>query len=147
MDPAIFTAHTAHEYSALGVNRAQSFDHHLLATCRCVHRARDIHLAVDALREARFQNISLNSIAGLPEHAMETWHASLHQALRLDPEHVSSSDLTVEQGIYLGNKYRQSEGPLPSKDLAAQMMTVAASVLGDARCEHFEVRIFARRPP
>ena len=107
MDAATFTAHTACNHGALGVNRAsvgaQSFDDHLLAACRCVH------LAVDALPEARFENISLNSISGLLGLAMETWRASLPQALRLDSDHVSKYDLTVKESTNLGNKNCQGE--------------------------------------
>lgn len=148
MDPATFTLYTAEAYRELGVNRAsvgaQSFDDNLLSTCRRVHRKSDIDSAITTLRRTGFDNISLDLISGLPGQTLLSWKSSLQAALQLYPEHISCYDLTLEPGTAFGVKYESGEGPLPSEDVAAEMMILAADVLKGARFEHYEVSNFAK---
>ena len=44
---------------------------------------------MEALRQAKLSNISLDLIYGLPGQTMESWQATLRSALALAPEHIS----------------------------------------------------------
>lgn len=151
MDPATFSLATAEQFRALGINRAsvgaQSFDDTLLRACNRLHTVRDVHVAVQALRRAGFDNLSLDLISALPGQTLHMWTRSLEEAVALAPQHVAAYDLTLEKGTAFGDKYRGGVAPLPSEHRAAEMMTKAANVLGAAGYEHYEVSNFAGRLP
>src|SRR5271165_2379653 len=69
-DPETITEEKAAAWLAAGFNRislgAQSFDDHELKSAGRMHRRADIYQAVQTLRKASFENISIDLIAGLP---------------------------------------------------------------------------------
>lgn len=56
---------------------------------------------MDAARKAKFKNVSLDLIYGLPEQTMESFSASLRAAVALEPEHISCYGLKLEEGTPL----------------------------------------------
>lgn len=149
MDPATFTLQSAEAFREIGVNRAsvgaQSFNDEELASCGRIHRSADIEKAVQVLRSAGFNNLSLDLISGLPGQSLSSWHQSLDSLISLNPEHVSAYDLTLEEGTDFGKRYTAGVSPLPCESSAAQMMTVTSDVLRTAGYEHYEVSNYARR--
>ena len=89
----------------------------------CLHRPHTFAqavAAVSAARAAKFQNISLDLIYGLPGQTMEGWQDTVEQVLALKPEHLSCYGLKVESGTPLD--YRVSRGErLPDDDQQADM--------------------------
>lgn len=89
MDPATFDVEKASAYRRMGVNRAsvgaQSFDDSHLEACGRIHRSVDIYQSLASLREAGFDNVSLDLISGLPGQTLKTWGASLEAAIGLEP--------------------------------------------------------------
>lgn len=149
MDPVTFTDYSASRFRELGVNRAsvgaQSFNDDLLTACRRVHRKKDIWAAMEILRDTGFSNISMDLISGLPGQTMAHWMTSLEEVVKLQPEHVSAYDLTLEKGTVFGEKYQEGTFPLPEEYVAADMMKKTAQVLGDNNFEHYEISNFAKR--
>lgn len=148
MDPATFDAEKAAAYRRMGVNRAsvgaQSFDDTLLQRCGRLHRSADVHEALGILRGAGFDNISLDLISGLPGQTLKTWEASLDAAIELEPSHISSYDLELEEGTPFGDLFRPGISPLPSEAHAADMLTMAHKRLIAAGWEHYELASFSR---
>ena len=84
------------------------------------HTAGQVDEAVAAARKAKFKNISLDLIYGLPGQTMESWQQSVEHALELDPEHLSCYGLKVEEGTPLAK--RVEEGlVLPDDDMQADL--------------------------
>jgi oxygen-independent coproporphyrinogen-3 oxidase len=54
-----------------------------------VHTMEQVTLAVEAARKAKFTNLSLDLIYGLPHQTMEQWQENLAAAVTLAPEHLS----------------------------------------------------------
>ncbi len=79
---------------AAGFNRislgAQSFLDSDLLTLGRIHRAGEIERAVNAAREAGFDNINLDLMFALPSQSIRAWNANLDRALALEPEHLSA---------------------------------------------------------
>lgn len=148
MDPATFSLQKAVQFASLGVNRAsvgaQSFDDNILSDCRRVHKARDIHTAIHNLRTANISNISLDLISALPHQSFQSWKSSLQQALRLNPNHISAYDLTLESGTLFHSKYSSGIDPLPDEQLAADMMLYTAQTLSNEGFDHYEVSNYAK---
>jgi putative oxygen-independent coproporphyrinogen III oxidase len=85
-----------------GVSRislgAQSFQPHLLETLERRARPEDVRGAVPTLREAGFDNVSLDLIYGIPGQSVEDLARDLAEAIALEPEHLSCYELEAKPG-------------------------------------------------
>ena len=66
-----------------------------------VHTMGQVRLAVEAARKAKFDNLSLDLIYGLPRQTIQRWAENLAAAVDLAPEHLSCYGLKVEEGTPL----------------------------------------------
>lgn len=77
MNPAMVSLETLRDYKSLGVNRAsfgvQTFDDIALKLLARGHDANDARRTFRLLREAEFENISFDLIAGLPRQTLSDW--------------------------------------------------------------------------
>lgn len=136
----------------LGVNRlsigAQSFDDRELRCVGRLHTAANISEQVLRARRAGFGNISLDLIAGLPHQSMASWQASLEQAVRLRPEHVSVYLFEADEKSRLGNEVlRQGTlygaDALPNEDFQAEAYEWAREFLAAEGYTQYEISNFA----
>jgi oxygen-independent coproporphyrinogen-3 oxidase len=85
-----------------GVNRvsvgAQSFQAHLLRTLERRAQPDDVRRAVRTLREAGFDNVSLDLIYGIPGQTTTDLERDLAEAIALEPEHLSAYELEAKPG-------------------------------------------------
>src|SRR5205814_7299291 len=81
------------QFRRLGINRAsfgaQTFDDRELKQLGRTHTSADIPATFQGLREAGFENINFDLIAGLPGQTLAGWKGNLDLALNLRPEHLS----------------------------------------------------------
>lgn len=131
----------------LGVNRismgVQSFDDGLLRKLARRHDSAAALQAFRLLRDAGFDNISLDLIFGVSGLSPEIWEESLSLLLDLHPEHVSAYQLSLDEGSELHamaqkGLYRE----LPEEECRMQYDRLC-SVLGGAGYHHYEVSNFA----
>ncbi|MEL7226367.1 MAG: radical SAM family heme chaperone HemW, partial [Cyanobacteria bacterium J06576_12] len=148
MDPATFELAHAQGYRSAGINRvslgAQAFQDEVLAAAGRFHRREDIVKAVETLRIAGFENISLDLISGLPHQTMAHWRESLREAIALSPTHLSIYDLVVEPQTAFARYFTPGEAPLPSDRTTADMYNIAQQTLVPLGYEHYEICNFAQ---
>ena len=151
-DPETITAEKAAAWLAAGINRislgAQSFHDAELKPAGRMHRREDIFTAVAHLRAAGFTNISLDLIAGLPHQTASSWQASVEEALRLRPEHISIYLFEIDEGSRLGRELlsagrRYSAESVPSDDAMAESYEFACERLRQAGYDHYEISNWA----
>jgi oxygen-independent coproporphyrinogen-3 oxidase len=101
-NPETVTPALARLLRASGVNRvslgAQSFRPHLLSVLERRAGPDDVRRAVHALRDAGFDNISLDLLYGIPGESAADLEADLADALELEPEHLSCYELEAKPG-------------------------------------------------
>jgi oxygen-independent coproporphyrinogen-3 oxidase len=101
-NPETVTPRLARLLRDSGVTRvslgAQSFQPSLLSVLDRRAGPDDVHRAVYALRDARFDNISLDLIYGIPGQSAADLDADLSEALALAPEHLSCYELEAKPG-------------------------------------------------
>ena len=111
-----------------------------------LHRPHDFQQAVQAValaRKAKFQNLSLDLIYGLPCQELAGWQDTVEQILSLKPEHLSCYGLKVEEGTPLD--YRVSRGEkLPDDDAQADMYLWTVERLEKEGYRQYEISNFAR---
>ncbi len=85
--------------------------------------------AVQAARDAGFDNVNLDLIFGLPDQSLQDWQHTLRTALALAPDHISLYALSIEPGTPLHDQVRRGRLPQPDPDQAADMYDMAEAVL------------------
>jgi len=117
-NPETVTPELAARLCDSGVTRvslgAQSFRSQLLEVLDRQAGPDDVRRAVYALRDAKFDNISLDLIYGIPGQSAADLDADLSDALALEPEHLSCYELEAKQGTRFAHAHgaelaRQSE--------------------------------------
>jgi putative oxygen-independent coproporphyrinogen III oxidase len=101
-NPETVTPALAALLGAHGVNRvslgAQSFRPRLLEVLERVAGPDDVRRAVHTLRDAGFDNISLDLVYGITGQSASDLEADLADALALEPEHLSCYELEAKPG-------------------------------------------------
>ncbi len=142
-NPGDVTAEKAACWIESGVNRismgVQSFDDGLLTLLGRRHTAHEAKQAFTVLRDAGFQNQSIDLIYGLPYQTTEQWSRTLEDAVELDPEHISLYSLQIEQGTPLAVDVATGRYPIPDDDLAADMYEDAQARLGNHGFSQYEI--------
>jgi oxygen-independent coproporphyrinogen-3 oxidase len=101
-NPETITPDVARRLRASGVSRvslgAQSFQPRLLEVLERKASPEDVRRAVRSLREAGFDNISLDLVYGIPGQSASDLDADLAAARALEPEHLSCYELEAKPG-------------------------------------------------
>jgi oxygen-independent coproporphyrinogen-3 oxidase len=101
-NPETVTPELAALLRATGVNRvslgAQTFRPHLLRTLERRAHPETVRRAFFHLREAGFDNVSLDLIYGIPGQTRDDLAADADDVLALDPEHLSWYELEAKPG-------------------------------------------------
>ena len=143
MNPGTVTSETLKAFKDLGINRAsfgaQTFDDRELARLGRSHSSDDTRQTFSVLREAGFDNVSFDLIAGLPGQTLNDWKRNLDEAFALGPEHLSFYLLEVHEGTPLAAHIKTGLQPAPDEDLAAEMYRVMLERAAEAGYEHYEI--------
>lgn len=134
--------------SQLPVNRVsmgvQTFSNERLRFLHRRHTAEQIPLAIDRLRAAGIQNISIDLMYGFPDETLADWHRDIEQALALKVEHLSAYALMYEEGTPLYRLLEQGQVKEADEELSLQMYSDLIDRLTAAGYEHYEISNFAR---
>ena len=137
---------TMREWRRLGINRAsfgaQTFDDRELKMLGRTHTAADVRTTFQLLRDAGFDNVNFDLIAGLPGQTIDGWKRNLDEALNLRPEHLSLYLLDVHEGTPLHDQINRGMRPKPNDDLAAEMYAFMIEKTAAAGYEHYEISNF-----
>ncbi|HRI83200.1 MAG TPA: radical SAM family heme chaperone HemW, partial [Opitutaceae bacterium] len=131
----------------LGVTRismgVQSFQPDLLDALGRQHTVAQIHRAYERIRATGFASVNLDLMFALPGQSETAWLADVAEALRLQPDHLSTYCLTFEEDTALWVKLAQGRVKLDPEHEARLYETTWAT-LADAGFGQYEVSNFAR---
>jgi len=130
-----------------GFNRAsigvQSFHDEELKSLGRIHASQEAIACFHAARRAGFRNISLDLIFGIPDSTLAAWEFTLNTAISLQPEHISTYNLTIEEGTPFWEQVQQGKLTLPNEDLQLDLYTSGIAALTKAGYEQYEISNFA----
>jgi oxygen-independent coproporphyrinogen-3 oxidase len=95
------------------------------------------------LRAAGFENINLDLIFGLPGQTMEHWRTTLQRAIELQPEHISTYCLILEEDTHFWSLLQQGQIK-PDDEFELQMYEFAMETLAAAGYRQYEISNFAK---
>ena len=108
----------------------RAFRQRLLRTLDRVAQPDDVRRAVYRLRDAGFDNISLDLIYGIPGQSAADLERDLAEALALEPEHLSAYELEAKPGTRFTHAHgaeleRQAESMESYFELVVETLTAA----------------------
>ncbi|MEQ9288414.1 MAG: radical SAM family heme chaperone HemW [Cyclobacteriaceae bacterium] len=135
-------------FRSQGINRLsigiQSFNDSFLKKFNRAHTADMAKEAVDKARIAKFDNISVDLIFGIPDQSLSEFKDDLQKVIGLNPEHVSIYGLTIEENTVFG-KWEKSKKLKPiDEEIAAQQFELIMDYLPEAGFRQYEVSNFCR---
>ena len=126
---------------SLGV---QTFDNKMLKKIGRSHQEQDIYDNIRHLKQAGFDNISIDLIYALPGQTMDQVKENVAKAIDLDIPHMSLYSLILENHTVFMNRMRRGKLPLPKEELEAEMFEYIIEELEKAGFEHYEVSNFSK---
>lgn len=147
-NPDDLTKEKANALRSGGVNRLsigiQSFDEALLRFLNRAHSAAASSQCVHDVRDAGFNNISIDLIYAIPGLTESMWRETLQKAILLSPEHISAYALTIEEKTVFGNWQKHGKLLAMEEEGAARQFEMLMDILGDAGYEQYEVSNFSK---
>jgi oxygen-independent coproporphyrinogen-3 oxidase len=142
-NPGSLTARKAEAVAQAGVNRVslgvQSFRRDMLRTLRRQADPADVAPALESLRAAGIRNVGVDLIYGIPGQTPAAWREEVRHACDLGVDHLSTYELTWEEGTRLAPQGRPVE-----PDTAVEMWHAAAEVASAYGLRRYEVSNLAR---
>lgn len=147
VNPDDVTPSYARGLRELGVNRVsmgvQSLDDGMLRWMRRRHNAEGARNAFRLLREAGFDNISVDIIYGINGLTQEMLQATLEEIISWQPEHISAYQLSVDDASALRELNRKGEYIDLDEDDCCAHYGYVCTALAAAGYEHYEISNWA----
>lgn len=144
VNPGTVEQHRFHGFRTAGINRLsigiQSFNAQHLKALGRIHDDKAAHKAVEAARNAGFDNINLDLMHGLPSQTPEQAIADLAAALAWEPPHLSWYQLTLEPNTEFYSRPPQ----LPDEDRLWEIYCEGSNYLRQHGFTDYEVSAWSR---
>ncbi len=118
----------------------QSFNDNMLSVLGRLHNNTDTHTVFNWLREAGFDNVSLDLIYGTPKQTVEDIEKDIYEMLKLNPEHISTYCLSLGDDVPLVT--RRDE--LPEDNEINRMYYIISRILRKNGYKHYEISNFSK---
>lgn len=134
-------------YHMIGINRLslglQSTIAQELATIGRIHNYEQFLANYYLAREAGFDNINIDIMSALPGQTLISYGKTLERILKLQPEHISSYSLILEEGTDFWEN-AEIERALPSEQTERIMYHYTKKCLQNAGYERYEISNYAK---
>jgi len=131
-----------------GINRlsvgVQSFNDFTLKALNRAHNAEMAKHCIQSARETGLENISIDLIYAIPDRPDDVWREDIFEALKLEPQHISSYSLTIEEKTVFGNWVRQGKIKPVDDDSSASQLNLLVDVLESHSYDQYEVSNFSK---
>lgn len=138
-------------YRNLGFNRIsigiQSCDNDELRLLGRIHTYEEAEACVRMAREAGFTNLSVDIMSALPGQTLDNYKRNIEKILAMNPEHISSYSLILEEGTRFFEKYGPDgayKGMIPDEETDREMYAYTKKRLSEAGYERYEISNYAR---
>ena len=133
---------TGYNRISIGV---QSFDKTELKLLDRAHGPEEVHSTVDCARKAGFDNLSLDLMFAIPNQSLSSWESNLDKALEKNPEHLSTYNLTIEQGTAFSKLQSNGKLIMPEDGHQLELYKKTIERLTKKGLHHYEISNFARQ--
>ena len=147
-NPDDITDDYAQAISRLPINRVsmgvQTFDDNRLRFLHRRHSSENVYKAVERLRQAGINNISIDLMYGFPNQTVDEWRLDIEKAISLNVEHISAYSLMFEEGTPLFKMLESKKIKEADEEQSLEMFNSLIDTLTAAGYEHYEISNFAK---
>ena len=148
VNPEDVTEETVNIWKKAGINRLsiglQSFKE---SDLKWMNRAHDLNQgfeAIERLKNAGFENVSVDLIYGLPGLSNEEWQHHLEQVIALKTQHISAYCLTVEKRTALNHLVNKRRLIPPTEDVQSEQFNLMLRFLSKNGFQQYEISNFSK---
>ena len=152
VNPATVTKEKLEAYRKFGVNRlsigVQSALEQELQLLGRLHTFEQAKECVQWAREVGFTNLSVDVMSALPNQTLEDYKETLEQLIALEPEHISSYSLIIEEKTPFYELYgegKEKESELPDEETDRAMYAYTKERLQEVGYERYEISNYAKK--
>ena len=147
MNPDDITPELVTKVKAMGINRismgVQTFSDQRLRFIRRRHTSLQAMKAVEIVRNAGINNVSIDLMFGFPGETVEDWQQDVEQALALAPSHISAYSLMFEEETPLYHMLKLGKVKQIDEETSLAMYTLLTNRLKANGYEHYEISNYA----
>jgi oxygen-independent coproporphyrinogen-3 oxidase len=131
-----------------GINRLsfglQTTKNQLLKNIGRIHSYEEFKKNYLLAKEIGFNNINIDMMFGLPMQSVDDWLSSLEEIIKLNPEHISSYGLIIEEGTPFNKLYNEGKLSLPSEEEEREMYRMGKKLLISKGYNQYEISNYAK---
>lgn len=131
-----------------GINRIsfglQSTNNKILKKIGRIHSYEEFKENYILAREIGFKNINIDMMFGLPDQSLNIWMESLKEVIKLNPEHISSYSLIIEEGTPFYSLFNKDLLNLPSEEEEREMYEEGRKFLESEGYHQYEISNYAK---
>lgn len=147
MNPGTVTKEKLKIYREIGINRLsiglQTTDDNRLKQLGRIHTYQQFLDNYCWARELGFDNISVDLMSALPEESLKQYQLDLERIVALDPDHISSYSLILEEGTpFYSNKMIQKL--LPDEEEERAMYDLTQTFLEEYGYNRYEISNYSK---
>ncbi|OPJ55600.1 radical SAM family heme chaperone HemW [Alkalithermobacter paradoxus] len=137
------------ELYELGVNRlsigVQAYQTKHLNTLGRIHTFKEFEESFKSALEVGFRNINVDLMFSLPNQTMKEWKETLQKVVDLNPTHISTYSLIIEEGTKFYDMYKSGEIVDIDQNLDRQMYYYAREYLSKNGYNQYEISNFSKK--
>ena len=148
INPATMEYKGLHKLRKAGFNRLsiglQSVQNDKLLLLGRIHTYEQFLHSYSDARKAGFQNINIDCMSALPGQFLEEYTEGLHNIISLNPEHISSYSLILEENTPFYEQYANHKELLPDEETDRAMYHETKRILQAAGYYRYEISNYAK---
>lgn len=148
INPATIDYKGLHKLRQAGFNRLsiglQSVQNDKLLLLGRIHTYEQFMQTYQNARQAGFQNINIDCMSALPGQSLEEYVDGLHKIILLNPEHISSYSLIIEENTPFYEQYANHKELLPDEETDRAMYHETKRILQEAGYFRYEISNYAK---
>lgn len=149
LNPGTVIKEKLEDYKRSGINRLsiglQSTQDSLLEQIGRIHNYEQFLNTYKLARKVGFKNINIDLMLALPNQTLELLEDSIHEIIKLNPEHISVYSLILEEKTKLYNLVQNKVVQLIDENLERKMYWRVKEILHKNGYIHYEISNFAKK--
>ena len=149
VNPGTITKQKLQDYKNAGINRLsiglQVVQDRLLKLLGRIHTFDDFINTYNIAKEVGIDNINVDLMFGLPNQSIKDLKESLNKIIKLNPNHISTYSLIVEEGTKIFTQIENNELQLPDEELERNMYWYVKNTLELNKYTHYEISNFSKK--
>lgn len=131
-----------------GINRIsfglQSTNNQILKRIGRIHTYEEFKENYILARKIGFKNINIDMMFGLPNQSLNIWLENLKEVVELNPDHISSYSLIIEEGTPFYSLYNKDLLDLPFEEEEREMYEKGRDFLESQGYSQYEISNYAK---